>query len=53
MDTETGTTLVIITVVVCFTIIVSIYRITAHYENIERMKLIWFEEKNNIEEVSK
>lgn len=48
MDTETGTTLVIITVVVCFTIIVSIFRITDYDEKIERIK-----NKTNIEEVNK
>lgn len=48
MSTETGTTLVIITVLVCFTIIVSIYRLTDYGEKIERIK-----NKTNIEEVSK
>lgn len=48
MDTETGTTLVIITVVVCFTIIVSIYKLADYGEKIEHIK-----NKTNIEEVSK
>ncbi len=48
INETTGFDLIIITVVVCFTIIVSIYRLTAYGENIERIK-----NKTNIEEVSK
>lgn len=53
INETTGVILVLITVLVCFTIIVAIYRLTAYYENIEYMKLRYLEEKNNIKEASK
>lgn len=53
MNTETGTTLVIITVVLCFTIIVSIFRLTAYAESVLSMKYKSYEEETTIEDVQK